>query len=388
MAEFRALAEYLDELAERSDPGNECVVTVGHDEVFRHRAGYADVESKKPIEGGELYYMWSVSKVATCSAFMTLVELGEVSLDDPVAKYVPEFGAMRRISDGGTVPVKTEMTLFHLITMTSGLSYDSDFPSLEKMKKDPGDPCRTVDVARAAGSKILSFEPGQSWLYGLSHDIIAAVCETVSGMRFSEFVKARIFDPLGMKDSTFHPISEKEKSRMATQYRFDPDRKIRIRTNNTNGFIFGDEYESGGAGLVSTASDCSLLAEALACGGECRGGGRILKKETVDDMRRNRLTPELITSKGFREFHYLKGYGYGLGVRTMINPHGIRDGYAVPGEFGWDGAAGAVLIADPVNKVSLFYVRHMLEGEQALEDLRKRMYEGLFGAGLIEKKEY
>ena len=191
-----------------------------------------------------------------------------------------------------------------------------------------------------------------------------------------------------MKDSTFHPVTEKEKERMATQYRYDWDRNIRVRTNNTNGFIFGDEYESGGAGLVSTASDCSLLAEALACGGEGRNGVRILKKETVDDMRRNRLSPELITSKGFREFHYLKGYGYGLGVRTMINPHGIRDGYAVPGEFGWDGAAGAVLLADPVNKVSLFYVRHMLEGGLTLEDLRPRMYEGLFEAGLIEKKEY
>ena len=198
-------------------------------------------------------------------------------------------------------------------------------------------------------------------MYGLSHDIVAAVCEIVSGMRFPGFVKARTFDPLGMKHSTFL-LPENE--------------------------LFGDEYESGGAGLVSTASDCSLLAEALACGGEGRNGVRILKKETVDDMRRNRLSPELITSKGFREFHYLKGYGYGLGVRTLINPHGIRDGYAVPGEFGWDGAAGAVLIADPVNKVSLFYVRHMLEGEQALEDLRKRMYEGLFEAGLIEKKEY
>ena len=112
MAEFRALAEYLDELAERSDPGNECVVTVGHDEVFRHRAGYADVESKKPIEGGELYYMWSVSKVATSTAFMTLVERGEVSLDDPVAKYFPQFrvpGAPRELlTDFDWARVKTE----------------------------------------------------------------------------------------------------------------------------------------------------------------------------------------------------------------------------------------------------------------------------------------
>ena len=388
MAEFRSLAEYLDELAKKSDPGNECIVTVGHEEVFRHRAGYADAESKKPIAGDELYYMWSVSKVATSAAFMTLVESGAVSLDDPVSKYIPEFGSMKRFSDGGYVPVRTEMTLYHLITMTSGLSYDSDFAALAAMKKDPENHCFTLDVARATGSKILSFEPGQAWLYGLSHDIIAAVCVVASGMRFSDLVKAKVFDPLGMKDSTFHPIPEEDKARMATQYRYDWDRKIRVRTNNTNGFIFGDEYESGGAGLVSTASDCSLLAEALANGGEGRNGVRILKKETVDDMRRNRLTPELITSKGFREFHYLKGYGYGLGVRVMINPHGIRDGYAVPGEFGWDGAAGAVLIADPVNKVSLFYVRHMLEGETALEDLRKRMYEGLFEAGIIEKKEY
>lgn len=388
MAEFKALAVFLDDLANKTDPGSECIVTVGHEEVFRHRTGYADVESEKPITGDELYYMWSVSKVATCSAFLTLVENGVVSLDDPVKKYIPEFSAPKKFSDDGFAPVKTEMTLFHLITMTSGLSYDSDFAALEEMKKDPGNPCRTMDVARAAGSKILSFEPGKAWLYGLSHDILAAVCEAASGMRFSDFVKTKIFDPLGMKDSTFHPISEKDKCRMATQYRYDCDRNIRVRTNNTNGFIFGDEYESGGAGLVSTASDCSLLAEALANGGVGKNGKRILKSETIDEMRRNRLDEKLISSKGFREFHYLKGYGYGLGVRTMINPYGIRDGYAVPGEFGWDGAAGSVLLADPENRVSLFYARHMLEGGTELEDLRARMYEGLIEAGLIEKKEY
>ena len=388
MAEFRALAKFLDELAEKTDPGNECIVTVGHEEVFRHRAGYADVESKTPITGDELYYMWSVSKVPTCTAFLTLVENGVVSLDDPVSKYIPEFASTRKFAEGGYAPVKREMKLFNLITMTSGLSYDSDFAAFMEMKKDPGNPIRTMDFARAAGSKILSFEPGQAWLYGLSHDILAAVCEAASGMRFSDFVKAKVFDPLGMKDSSFKPVSEDDKRRMATQYRYDWDRSIRVRTNNTNGFIFGDEYESGGAGLVSTASDCSLLAEALANGGVGRNGNRILKAETIDDMRRNRLSPELITSKGFREFHYLKGYGYGLGVRTMINPHGIRDGYAVPGEFGWDGAAGSVLLADPENRVSLFYARHMLEGGTELEDLRPRMYEGLFEAGLIEKKEY
>ncbi len=389
MDEFRSLTEFLDGLAENSDPGNECIVKVGHREVYRHTAGYADIESKRPVGDGDLYMMWSVSKIFTCTAFMTLVENGVVSLDDPVEKYIPEFGSMMRADrqTGELVPASKKMKVYHLITMTSGLSYDAGMPALQALRRDPGHKCPTVPAVRAIATQPLSFEPGDEWLYGLSHDVLAGVAEVASGMPFYKFVKEKIFDPLGMKDSTFRMSTIKDKRLLSTQYRWDGQTGKRIRTNNTNGFVFGDEYDSGGAGLVTTARDCSIFADAMACGGVGENGARILKAETIDEMRKNRLDEKLIKTKGFREFHHLTGYGYGLGVRTMIEPDAVA-GYAVPGEFGWDGAAGSCLIIDPENRVSLVYARHMLDGEQYLNELRPRMYEGLINAGLIEKKKY
>ena len=375
MESFSSLTAYLDRITKEFDPGSDTVIRVGHREVYRYRPGYADVESKTPIKGDELYLMWSVSKVVTCAAFMTLVEKGVVRLDDPVAKYRPAF-AEARCPD--SPPVGDGMTVFNLATMTSGLTYDTDYPELLELKRRIGAPCPTVETAALIARQPLAFEPGTAWRYGLSHDVLAAVCEVAAGERFADYAKRVIFDPLGMKDSTYRPVAEKDKCRIATQYRWDEEKGGLVRTHNSCALVFGPEYDSGGAGLVCSVDDLAVFADALACGGTAENGVSIMKPETVDMWRENRIGTMIL-----KYFDYLAGYGYGLGVRTMTFPEKV-DGYAVRGEFGWDGAAGSVVIIDPKNRVSLVSARHLLESPgHTLESLRQYMYEGLVEEGIV-----
>ena len=125
-----------------------------------------------------------------------------------------------------------------------------------------------------------------------------------------------------------------------------------------NEFVLGSEYESGGAGLISCVDDYAKFSAAMANGGNTPDGNRILSPKTIDLMRTNRLNPTQM--KDF-DWSFLGGYGYGLGVRTMIDP--VRCGANSPvGEFGWDGAAGCYVIIDPENRISLFYAQQMREG--------------------------
>lgn len=379
--DFTKFDEHLDLMVSEGVPGIDCVVMRDHGIIHRHRAGFADMETKRPITGDEKYLMWSVSKVATCTAAVKLVEDGVISLDDPVSKYIEEYGDLKKVVRGedGTetpAPVENELKIVHLFTMTSGFSYNIDTPAIKEFRQASNGRCPTVGLARAIARSPLEFEPGTSWMYGLSHDILAAVAEVASGVRFADLVKELIFDPLGMKNSTFRKPDKKDNCQMAVQYSRDWESKRISRTDNSNFFALGPDHDSGGAGLVSTAEDCALLADALACGGVGASGKRILKEETVRLMATNRLTTEQRYCKRFREFHHLKGYGYGLGVRVMLDVS-ESGGVGAVGEFGWDGAAGSVLLADPERKISMFYAQHLLNDDNHLEELRDALYRSL-----------
>ena len=379
--DFTKLDEHLDLMVSEGVPGIDCIVMRDHGIIHRHRAGFADKEAGKPVVGDEKYLMWSVSKVATCTAAVKLVEDGVISLDDPVSKYIEEYGDLKKVVRGedGTetlAPVENELKIVHLFTMTSGFSYNIDTPAIKEFRQTSNGRCPTVGLARAIARSPLEFEPGTSWIYGLSHDILAAVAEVASGVRFADLVKELIFDPLGMKNSTFRKPDKKGNCQMAVQYSRDWESKRISRTDNSNFFALGPDHDSGGAGLVSTAEDCALLADALACGGVGASGKRILKEETVRLMATNRLSTEQRYCKRFREFHHLKGYGYGLGVRVMLDVS-ESGGVGSVGEFGWDGAAGSVLLADPERKISMFYAQHLLNDDNHLEELRDALYRSL-----------
>ncbi|MEN6312873.1 MAG: serine hydrolase domain-containing protein [Clostridiaceae bacterium] len=361
---FKELEAFMDYIAKWRIPGADCAVYYKNESVFRYSAGYADVKSKKPITPDNLYYLYSASKVITCAAALQLLEKGKFLLTDPVWEYLPEFKEMyvqKRMENGEIQLVKANnsITVRDLFTMSAGLTYNLVTPSIQAVMKKTDNKCPTREIIKAIANEPLMFEPGTHWNYSLCHDVLGGLIEVISGKVFSEYLEENIFEPLEMKDTGFYP-DDKKVWRMAVQYRFDDVANIAAEIPLANEFRFGSGYESGGAGLISSVDDYIRFANALCNKGKSKNGERILSERTIDLMRTNHLD-----DTSLKDFNWIQmsGYGYGLGVRTMIDR--AKGGSLSPiGEFGWGGAAGAYVMIDPDNQVSVFYAQHMLNNQE------------------------
>lgn len=363
--DFTRLDAFLDRLTSWRVPGNDCVIMKDGKVIYRHLSGYADIELGRRIKGDETYNMWSCSKPITCAAALTLVENGTVLLTDAVSKYLPEYKDVKVKHDLGDgryelVSPKREITVRDLFTMASGYDYDTDKSVVNDVKRATDGKCPTREMVRAFAKLPLAAEPGTRWIYGISHDILAGLTEVAAGERFNDYVKRVIFDPLEMKDSTYTAPRCDILDRMARQYSFDYEKERAIPSDNSCGFVFGSDYDSGGAGLVSSVDDYIKFAYAMANGGVGANGKRILSRRTVDLMRENALNEEQMRDITFGQYC---GYGYGLGVRTMVN-RSVGGSVGPVGEFGWAGAAGAWVMIDPENNLAAFYCMHMLNNQE------------------------
>ena len=351
---FTKVQAYLDQLVAGGVPFAQLVVTKGRETVFSYNVGWADAEKTVPITDSHLCWCFSNTKVYTAVCLMRLVEEGKLSLDDPVSKYLPEFAETRcRKGDG---IVKTDPpTLRHLISMTSGLTYDlgTKYTHFAEAFSRPG--ATTREAVSALAQEVLSFEPGTDYFYGWGHDVIAVVIEAATGMRFSDYVRRTIFEPLGIRDTGFHPDAE-QRSQFAQMYQYDGAALAFRPIPTENRYVFNENYDSGGGGMFSCPKEYCKLLTALACGGTAENGYRVLKPETIDRMTVNQLCP-----KALEKFHTKgkPGYGYGFGVRMHTDP--AASGYKTPvGEFGWSGAAGAYSLIDRSNQIALCYVEQTL----------------------------
>lgn len=355
-------------------PGIDCIVYKEHELVFRCFAGMRDVEKNIKMNGDELYLIFSMTKMITCTAALQLFEQGKYVMSDPVSKYIPEFKKMKlstesfdienaaRITAGSIFGecvqynqegyAKNQITIKDLFTMSAGLDYAlSDDPIT--LALDAGK-TSTLELVGAMAGKVLGFEPGTRFRYSLCHDVLGALIEVWSGEKLGEYMKDHIFEPLNMYNTFFGvPKDEEKLASMAARYIYDENRTPK-RLPLECVFNLSEEYESGGAGLTSCAEDYAIFIDALACGGIGKNGNRILKSETVELMGRNHLNDIQLA-----DFCQLRpGYGYGLGVRTHIDK--TQSGSLSPiGEFGWDGAAGAFSLVDTQNKLSLTLFQHI-----------------------------
>ena len=369
--DFTKLENFLDHLTAWRIPGNGVKVCLEGKEVFSYTSGYADVENKIPMTLDHYVNIYSCSKVATVTAALQLYEQGKFLLDDPLYAYIPEYKEMYIQGENGPVKAQKPITLRHLFTMTSGLTYNRDTQAFEKARELTDGRMNTVTVAKCIASDPLAFEPGERWNYSLSHDVLAAVVEVISGKRFSRYVQENIFDPLDMK-AVYH--NEPVREQMAVQYEFFDGTTNLIdqqsgKVTAEGGYYMpvgptqileiGPEYDSGGAGITTTINDYSKFCVALANGGVGATGEKLLSAGTIDLLRTNQLSAE--QSKTFT-WSQLKGYGYGLGVRTLIDKAAGSTGNV--GEFGWGGAAGATVLVDPDLKLSVFYAHHMLNPQE------------------------
>ncbi len=373
--DFTNLKDFMDRLTSWIIPGNSIAVYYKHERVFSYSSGFADLENRRQMQGDELFNIYSCSKVATVTAALQLYEKGFFLLDDPVSEFIPEYRRIPvQLGKGRLKEADSPITMRHLFTMTAGLSYNLDSFGIEDVRKKTNGRMPTVEVAKGIAKEPLLFEPGEKWNYSLCHDVLAAVVEVISGERFSDYVKHHIFEPIGVQDIYYHR-DDGIRSRMAEQYQFvnADDRSFveqQIQSSGTNGYlkhihkeaehVLGPEYDSGGAGIVVSVPDYAIFASALANGGIAPNGERILSPGTIELLRTNQLNEE--QKKQFN-WSQLKGYGYGLGVRTLQD-RALSGFNGASGEFGWGGAAGATLLADPDTGLAYFYSHHMLNPQE------------------------
>ena len=354
---FFDLEKYLDSLLVKLDvPGFDCKITHKGKEVFRHSAGYADRENKKPITDKTQYFIYSCSKPIMAAAALHAFEEGYFILNEPIWHYLPEFRHMKvKDKNGGTVDTSRDITIQDLFTMGAGFNYDLKAPNVLEAVKRTGGKAPTREIIRSLSEAPLEFQPGELFGYSLCHDVLACLVEVATGTRFADYVKKIIFDPLGMKHSFYH-MNDEAKKNMASLYVHDENLKSNLRELK-NDYILGDEYDSGGAGIITTLDDYSKFAAALASFGTSPDGVKILSKSTVNLMRTNLLFGNRLAS--FQCWASNSEYGYGYGVRTKIG-EGWGGNICSIGEFGWDGAAGSLLSIDPEREISIVYMQHVL----------------------------
>ena len=352
--DFKPLRDCMAHLIELGVPGLELAVSREHEVIFHECMGYSDYDRTRATAPSDRYWLYSCSKPITATAGMQCIEQGLFSLDEPVYKYLPAYKNAYVMENGEKKALEKPVTIRNLFTMSAGLNYNLNAEPVQRLREKTNNRMTTVQLAEALVENPLGFVPGEKFEYSLCLDVLGAVIEAASGLTLRDFMKKNIFDPLEMNETDFW-TKEGLPENMAAIYNYDDEKKAVVQRSHRNEYALAPNFYSGGAGVVSTAMDFLKLADALACGGMNEKGVRILKPESIDLMR----TEQLTATGAEKTFGCTCGpdYGYGLGVRTRVRfDHGAKSGF---GEFGWDGAAGADMLVDPENRLSVSYVQHV-----------------------------
>jgi CubicO group peptidase (beta-lactamase class C family) len=313
-------------------------------------AGKRDIAANAPMQKDSIFRIYSMSKPITGVAMMILFEEGKWQLNDPVAKYIPEFAKLKVYGTdaNNNVVMKDQV---HPVTMRELMSHSGGFTygffsntAVDKMQIDADllNPNNTLDEFIKRVAKLpLNAQPGSEWHYSISVDIQGYIVQKLSGMPFEEFLEQRIFKPLGMVDTAFYVPKEKL-NRFAEFYSYDKDGKLQavgVKEGLNHDFAAKPALSSGGGGLVSTATDYMRFCQMLLNGGQL-DGVRLLSPLSVELMRTNVLAPSVPI--------LAPGAGFGLDFAIYTDPV-AAGGYYGKGSYWWGGAAGTWFWIDPVN---------------------------------------
>jgi len=330
--------------------------------VYRKNFGFADMKKKVKIKDDTIFRIYSMSKPVTVTAALILFERGLYSMDDPISKYIPSFAEPKVLTgfDGGkplTRAAKSEITIRHLFTMTSGLSYGFEEEGLDKYYEEQLDkygkdnPKFSLEefTDLLAGFPLAS-DPGTEYRYSFSIDVLGRLIEILSGKQLSQFFKDEIFKPLNMPDTGFFVASGK-KDRLSCLYEWNGKELTLTKDKDFGVFTKKPHFEMGGGGLVSTIDDYTRFSQMLLHKGEL-DDVRILGRKTVEFMSANHLQADIL--KNFTE-NEARGYGYGLGVRVMMDPANAGMNGSVR-EWGWSGMAGTWMCIDPEEELTAVFM--------------------------------
>lgn len=356
-------------VSDKEIAGLNCVVLQNGKELGYYQSGFADIENQKTFNSDTIVRLYSMSKPVTAVAAWILLENGKMELNEEVGRYLPEYWNLQVCTEKGRngKPYKSYRPLLiqDLLNMTSGYTYGAwgdDCPLGEHLTSDllaelnkdivSENKISTQEFAKRMAEIPVSFEPGTNYRYGLSADILGALIEKVSGMRFSDFLKKNIFEPLGMKDTDFYVPQEKQE-RFARTYDKQGDKLVHFTGCHlgVQGLMdHAPNFESGGAGLCSTLEDYTKFALMLTNKGEFNGQ-RILQPKTVEYLSEARLRDNLQNCFDMNMEH-MAGYTYANLLRVCNNP-GKAKALTEIGEFGWDGWLGPYVSVDLKNNLTV-----------------------------------
>jgi len=336
--------------------------------VHRTVLGHASLEKKQRLADDTIFRIYSMTKPVTSVAFMMLVEEGRIAIDDPVAKWIPSWRdqAVYRSGMPGafvTRPVDAPMRVLDLLRHTSGLTYGFQLrtnvdAAYRALKADAFESENLEAFVDKLGRLPLEFSPGTAWNYSVSTDVVGHLVSVVSGVPFDDFVRTRIVQPLGMRDTDFH-VPEAKAARFADCYVKSAAGKLEPAPPVD--FSKPPRAPSGGGGLVSTAADYLRFCEMLRRGGEL-DGVRLLGPKTLRLMRANHLPGGRdladISISMFSEAMF-QGVGFGLGFAMTTDP--VRCGVvSSPGEFWWGGMASTAFWVDPVEDICVVFLTQLI----------------------------
>jgi CubicO group peptidase (beta-lactamase class C family) len=358
------------------------------------KAGMQDAEAGVPISEATIYRIASMTKPITSVAAMMLIEQGKLKLDDPVAKFIPEFENVRVLRkdvqpnqplEQSTAATESPITVRQLLNHTSGITYRFwDKPIFGKLLDEAGVIDGLMESSGTAGDNVrrlvrvpLVFQPGSGWEYGLNTDVLGHVIEVASGQSLDAFFRQRIFEPLGMRDTHFVLPADK-RSRLAALYTPDESKRIRrvgagpqqigaTRFSATYPLNDKSEFFSGGAGLVSTLGDYARFLQMLLNRGEL-SGQRLLKPETVEQMTTNQIgdfSPSIA--------HHGDKFGFGFGVVSSASP----DQAASVGSYSWGGIFHTYFLVDPREKIIAIFATQIYPFDHLTlhSDFKRLVYE-------------
>jgi CubicO group peptidase (beta-lactamase class C family) len=341
------------DVEQRRIPGAVMLVARDGKVVYQEAIGTRDPASGAPMTMDSIFRIYSMTKPIVSVGLMMLVEEGRLQLSDPVSRYLPELkgtkvGVEKRDAAGQatleTVAANREPTIHDLLRHTSGIAYDFFGDSLvkreyKKIGVDGWDQTNAEMVQKL--TKVpLHFQPGSTWDYSLSTDVIGHVIERVSGQSLADNMQARILGPLGMKDTAFQ-VDPAKLARLAESFADDADTKGQL---HWTGARAGRKRLSGGAALVSTAADYLRFAQMMLNGGSL-DGTRIVSRKTVEYMTSDHLGT-------VRGPIYLPGAGYGFGLGVAVRlASGEANTPGSPGDYNWGGWGGTYFWVDPKEKL-------------------------------------
>jgi CubicO group peptidase (beta-lactamase class C family) len=359
------LGETMKSLVDQGRLAGVVTMVARHGKVVEFEAaGKRDIAANLPMQKDSIFRIYSMSKPITGVAMMMLFEEGKWQLNDPVAKYVPEFANLKVYGTdaAGNIVLKDQthpMTMRELMSHTAGFTYGffSDTP-VDRLQREADvlNINNTLDEMITRVAKLpLNAQPGSEWHYSISVDIQGYIVQKLSGMRFEEFLEKRIFKPLNMVDTGFYVPAEKLK-RFAEFYDYDKEGHLQIvRSPINHDFSAKPALPSGGGGLVSTATDYMRFCQMLLNGGQL-GGVRLLAPRTVELMRTNVLAPTMSI--------FAPGAGFGLDFAVYTDAV-AAGGYYGKGTYWWGGAAGTWFWIDPTDDLIVIGMIQQIAGTGA-----------------------